>query len=447
MGGTESINSQRHAGTWDDSKFIMEMDGSAASLNIRDNYGRAVGLQIDNVDTTNTFSFNFETAGSSTNVLIEKCILRSGLQGSALWLTGSSATVRNCLIYCRGTPSGGNDGGTSIAGTNVIQYCTFLNLITGFENDGATPTLTNCIIFDTNNDMSGTITATYCATEDGDGSNAVTLANGTYAFSNIWTDYSGTPRDLSLVNNTSDTNAPQNKGTFISGLDEDIAGNDRDNSTPDIGCFEFVASGGETATCTDGFDFGDSTVNTAALLASLSDGVDFGDSTVRQAALLSLCSDGLSFSENNSGLASLLASMSDGFVFSDLSSTAKAILGQLLDGLVFADASTSIGSLIATGADGFTFSDLGSGKLSATVTISDGITIGDAATKIAAYLASCLDGVTFSDISFYPTDIQGVINISVVTKQTTLTVTVKRPGITVTTKQPLIDLEIDDHDY
>ena len=426
LGGTESINSQRHDGKWDDNKFIMEMDGADAACSLRDNYGQAVGIQVDNIDTTNAFTFNFETAGSATDLLIEKCICRTGLSGKGFWLTGSSVTVRNNLIYCRGTPNASSRAIGSIAGTNLMQYNTILNLGGGIEEDGGTTTATNNIVFNTSNDFIGTITTTYCASEDGDGSNAVTLDNGSYAFSNIWTDYSGTPRDLSLVNNTSDTNAPQNKGTFISGVDEDILGNDRDNSTPDIGAFEFVTGGGTI------FDY----TNTEGATAS--------DTITGQMIENESNTEGVLGSDSNSDQLIMSESLSEtanaGDTVQEILIKIESIAESILAGDTVNETSVLVESII----EGSVAADFESEQIIFTEILSEGILVSDLIQELMVFgevtTETALAGDFDADV---PTDlVEGPIKITVSVKQQGFTIESKQATISLTIKKPTFTTEI-----
>ncbi len=242
QGGTESINDQRHAAKLDTNKYYIDVTADAAIIACQIAYMEVDGIQARNNSTGSGSASLITTEAEDANIKVANSIMIGGRYAIYAKADNSGIHLINNIIYGAGT--GGyvdNNTGT----INKLEYCTIYDCGTyGIRRIKGTTTVTNCIVFGNGDDINGSVTSSYTFTEDGDsGTGNGTLNNSSYAYSNIWTDYSATPPDFSLVNNTTDSNAPQNKGTPISGITTDIIGNTRDSTNPDCGAFEFVASG------------------------------------------------------------------------------------------------------------------------------------------------------------------------------------------------------------
>ena len=96
-------------------------------------------------------------------------------------------------------------------------------------------------MFSTGNDFhdnSGNLTApNYCASDDGDGTNAVTITQSASNYAALVTD--APAGDFTITNSGSEL---YHAGTDLS-LSTDIIGQEWDASTPSIGAFELIVSG------------------------------------------------------------------------------------------------------------------------------------------------------------------------------------------------------------
>lgn len=235
----ESINNQRHAGSYNDEKY--QWNSTAARWEIHDHYTQIIGIQL-------------LSNASEHRLLIQAdyCII-DGMINMPLSSTGSDygiringgstegawhrADVRNSIVTGadRGICRYYDASGTILYVHNCTVYnCTVTAGIA--DRKGSHVVATNCVVHTCADDFNGTgMTITFCASEDNDGSDSVNLSG--VAASAIWTDAAN--GNFSLV-----SSSPLiGEGTDLSAyFTTDIIGTTR--STWDIGAFEYVASGG-----------------------------------------------------------------------------------------------------------------------------------------------------------------------------------------------------------
>ena len=169
--------------------------------------------------------------------------------GYGIGVIGSSTTntVHNCIVYGRGSNEM-NQAGFLIDNGTANVYHSIVAHTAGFgfnvTADGAA-TITNVAVFDTADDffVSGSATIDSCASDDGDGSNAVAADGGDW--DNEYNDPAN--GDFTLLN----TGNCYQGGASGTGVSLDIEGDSYDGSTPSIGVDEYVAAGGATLTVGD----------------------------------------------------------------------------------------------------------------------------------------------------------------------------------------------------
>lgn len=233
---------ERHDGKWNTSKYSLAASVSNYGLlEIYEAYTRLTGLQISVTGTSDDDRSGIRIDGAGY-CLIDKCIIRRAsssniCQGIRFGNASSLyCDIRNSCIY-------GFDVGEWYAGiacddtsANIkIQNCTISDNYLGIN--GNSHVVTNCAVFNNSDDFYGTMTISYCASDDGDGSNAVSLnENASNEWTNAFIDYSG--YDFHIKN----TGLLYNAGNDLSGtFTDDIDGDTR--SQWDIGADEYVASG------------------------------------------------------------------------------------------------------------------------------------------------------------------------------------------------------------
>lgn len=247
-GGTKSINNQRTTGAFDTNKHYFT---ASAGEQIRDSNGNMefIGLQFRHTGNTNPSDINIKFTGNGGG-LVDSCIIETPQEGNGILINATSGTyvIMRTAIYHVGTQGSASEGvyNTTTALLD-LYYVLIRNQNDGLENDGGTTTATNSIFFDCANDIDGAVTVVNCATPLGEGSNAVTLDNGAYAYTSIWNDPNGTPEDYTPLNDTVDTNSPWGKGVDIPSIPTDMLGVAY-NDPPNIGPYAAVGGGTPSAT-------------------------------------------------------------------------------------------------------------------------------------------------------------------------------------------------------
>lgn len=185
----------------------------------------------------------FRVSGSATAG--KSCIQSHGSADNS-----TSIIIKNCILDA-GTVSGGVSygfRGLYASGADVFIYnCTITNHTgAGVTAQGETIVVKNCAVFNNADDfqvLSGTISADYCASDDGDGTNPVDISPG----GTESTDWAAAFMDYANGDfRIKDTNSVlYNAGTDLSGsgITDDLIGTARPQaSTYDIGAFELIAS-------------------------------------------------------------------------------------------------------------------------------------------------------------------------------------------------------------
>jgi hypothetical protein len=236
---------ERHSGVWDTNKYYLSVNVSNyAALEVYENYTRMTGLQVA-VNGTNDDDRSGIRIDGAGNCLIDQSIIRrlssSHICQGIRFGNASSlyCDIRNTYIY--GFNVGAWYAGISCDDTSSnikIQNCTISGNYYGIN--GNSHVVTNCAVFNNTDDFTGSMTISYCASDDGDGSNAVNISPGATEaddWANAFVDYAN--GDFHVKNTSS---VLYNAATDLSGtFTDDIDGDTR--SQWDIGADEYVASG------------------------------------------------------------------------------------------------------------------------------------------------------------------------------------------------------------
>lgn len=252
-----------HGGKWNDNiyRHVYDYNGDNAEtgFSISEDYVRLKGIQLQHSDTASADAGNWvvaydTTGGTSTELQIEKCILRRGVYtycGPGIMIWGNDMQVKifnSIFIEC---DNGSNAYGAVMNwgyGSNCWVYnCTFHGNGVGVATNSDTDTvITNCLFTGNTTDRSGTgtYTDTYCATNL-TSAGGLTGAGTGNRFSQTFSFVDIGAHDFHLT--SSDTGA-KDYGTSNPGsglYSDDIDGVARSGSW-DIGADEYVSTYTET---------------------------------------------------------------------------------------------------------------------------------------------------------------------------------------------------------
>jgi hypothetical protein len=242
------------ADKWDTTKYRLETVNEVA-LSIQEDYVTVDGLQIGKSDASEEVITILSQVATNNLVTISNCRIKQAgnvnynERGISVGDTDAIVKIWNCIIYGRGAYNDTANCGIYLScATASVYNCT----ISGNANKGAainaaagTITVKNCAVFNNADDFVGTITIDYCASDDGDGTNAEDFTAEATDWGKVWTDY--TNGDFTLKNYSSSP-CCINQGTDGSAIvttSKDIDGNDR-GATWDIGAYEYISSGEST---------------------------------------------------------------------------------------------------------------------------------------------------------------------------------------------------------
>ncbi len=242
-GGTQSLSNNRHAGIWDTSKYRLDPGAGYTPLTVDDNYVYLDGLQTLTSGTSN-YRYGITSSGAQ-GFQIRNCLVRFTSTGNycvgiVFEVGAGTGRIENCIVW--GVSGGYGCIGIDTSASNYtsinVRNCTVFGCYVGYGSAYGDTTFTNCAAFNNTDDFNAPgCTISYCASDDGDGTNAVDLADSAASWDAQFKDYDATNPDVSLVGNSlllmtgigpdSDANVPTT----------DIAGNPRADTLTSIGAF------------------------------------------------------------------------------------------------------------------------------------------------------------------------------------------------------------------
>lgn len=255
---TDPAESYRHDGEYPSgNKFRVENTENNSTIS-----AFSVDLVIDGIASQSGFdgnvkNFYFDSPVEyNPTIKISNCIIKCDQptnEGVAVLNFISEVILSNTIIY---KPSGVDQGTTdegvlctsSVA--NVFVYnCTIFNFNDGIEQDAGTIYVKNCAVFGCADDFDGLTAGNIdnCASDDGDGDNAVNISPGgteTTDWAGHFVDYANGDFHLKSESNLIGSGANlYNDADYP--FQDDIIGTDRGGSGADwdIGAFEYVAGG------------------------------------------------------------------------------------------------------------------------------------------------------------------------------------------------------------
>ncbi len=322
-GGTESNNDQFPAdGIFDSTKFY----GGADTLyhEVFQDFTVIDNIQFEGVDSSTTVSMERD------EITVRNCIFEM-VGGPAIDVQdfggGFDMHIYNNTI--NNTTSGSN-GIIVNNGTALISFNTIKGFSNGINEPGGTATPTSNAIFintDDFNSVSGTID--YNASDDGDGTNAVTFSGGATDYAANFKDYTATPPDLDLKD-FSGSNAIGAAGNPVAGITTDLLGRARDGSTPSIGAFEMQSSGPSVVAVTvvDSLGVTDTLTTYKTMQRVIADAGAITDTVVMKKTMLRVVADSLGITETVVSFKTMLRVVTDALGVTE--TVVRGLSGQLL---------------------------------------------------------------------------------------------------------------------
>ncbi len=217
----------------------------AACISVDEAYVRFDGLQVKiTYATSDTFKICFQLGTSETDndLRVDNCYVDCNpgatvkYIGMSLVGADSSPLIRNTIVV-----NFPRRGVQIAAGTAKLVNCTIAHISTvdGIRDTQSSVVCVNCAVFDTPDDFSGVPNIDYCASDDGDGTNAVAPSGADWDL-----EFTDPGNDDFRILNTGNLYQAGKSQTADSDVPStDIAGNPRTDGSESIGAFEFAATG------------------------------------------------------------------------------------------------------------------------------------------------------------------------------------------------------------
>jgi hypothetical protein len=228
---------------WDDSIYKMVVDNDDAIV-IQTTYMDFIGIQasIINGDNTSDIIFDGSYVSGTSVINIDQCYAKAGTDSIC---TCYSFQDSEQTFYIRSSIGVATSTGRSsyfVSSTGYVYNCTWSGGASGFRSGtSGTYDVYNCCIFNTGDDFiegaGSTVTIDYCASDDGDGTNAIAPSGSNW--DNEFTDYS------------TGNFTPLNTGNIYLGCGAryvtlDYRSETFDASTPTCGAFEYAGGSSDT---------------------------------------------------------------------------------------------------------------------------------------------------------------------------------------------------------
>lgn len=248
-----TIEGNQTTGIWNNSAYHLSIN-HANAITFNEAYCNFLNLQIStnqNYATSSGIGIGLYPPAGAAAIIIDSCIIKEISDYSSkggiyfLYLSGTNAftlDITNTVVCGYGVGTGIDHSSAQTDWTTTVTNCTVSDCALGIR-DQASMTIKNCAVFNNADDFNGSGTISYCASDDGDGSNAQDLnENASGEWAAAFTDYAND--DFSVKDASS---LLYNNGTNIGAPDDDIIGTSRPQATTvDIGAFEFIAAAGVT---------------------------------------------------------------------------------------------------------------------------------------------------------------------------------------------------------
>ena len=228
-------------GIWDTSKYRLNDNTSGNVLEIIEEYVTSEKLQVENPGSGNAVKISY--SGASNLSVTDDCLFRTeGVAGYILSNSNIIAEITNTIAYNTAETHPANSVGiyADLCTSLDVLNCTVYNQNDGIERDEGAVNVINTTVFFCDDDFDGTFNSIdHCASDDGDGTNAVTITQSASDYAALVTDAPN--GDFTVTDASSEL---YNAGTNTGAPGDDIIGTSRpQDTTTDIGAFEFIVAG------------------------------------------------------------------------------------------------------------------------------------------------------------------------------------------------------------
>lgn len=260
LAASVTVQGNLNSAKWDNTKYRIEYAGAAleafyVTYAIGNVTIKNFQVQNDGTNTGGPYAVRFNATTGAFTYTLDSCIARIGVASGAspgyAFRLGIGSTAIGRITNCIAVKlaSAGTNSRIGFAGPSGSSDRTAYNSIAQKFNGGFENLLkaVNCVSFDNTDDFAASVTTiAYCASDDGDGTNAITGLT----WADQFVDYTNSDFTLKAgsgligtgIGPASDANVPTT----------DIAGNTRSGTTTDIGVVKYVSV--LTITSIDGDD-------------------------------------------------------------------------------------------------------------------------------------------------------------------------------------------------
>ena len=265
---------QAKASGWDTSRYRVSLANSVAwNVGSGVDHFRMKGLQVEvtGSNAANQMPLYIGSKAAGNVIKLYNCRIRvaaaSGNASSGIYFTDadlSGVEMWNTIVEIHPDNASTTVDGVYFNGTSLAMYnCNVYGFRYGIRDvAGSTVSVYDSAVLNNTDDFNGTFAAIdYCASDDGDGTNAVTEDGGGADWTGDFTDGSGGNWTLLSTSNLVGAGGMAGSGSFSDDIDGTVRG-----AAWDVGAHEYVSSG--TSIALTGVS-GTASVGTLALSAAL----------------------------------------------------------------------------------------------------------------------------------------------------------------------------------
>ena len=216
-----TVGAARHNGVWSNTAFRMS---ATNTMVLRFYYGNVHvdGLQVELIANNATAYAAVYSGTTLITNYISNMIIRGNVASSTsngpvgIRAHDGDIYATNCIVY--DFINGSNYGVGMLARDSVFaRNCVIYNCATGYSSAYGAGNITNSAVFNNNDDFASNFTASYCASDDGDGSNPVVPAN----WNNVFVDITGRDFHLKPTDTTLKSAGTDLSASFTTDIDGD----------------------------------------------------------------------------------------------------------------------------------------------------------------------------------------------------------------------------------